>query len=106
MEIDFTKERTHLEGIIPAVQYYLNEGWRVDHFEQNCNHDYIIYSPTGSAFRSEDFITKRCSFCDEDYSDWEEGFCNHSDELLAEELNANNLWRLIELEPSLQRHLP
>jgi len=95
--------KVHLEGVIPAIQWYIENGWRVDHFPTEVN-EYILYSPTGSAFRSDDLMTRQCSFCDEDDPNWE--LCSHSQELIYEELNARNLWELIRLQPSLQRNLP
>ncbi len=98
--------KVHLEGVVPAIQWYIKNGWRVDHFPTEVN-EYLVYSPTGSVFRSDDFITRCCPFCDELSPNWEEGFCNHSQKLLDEELNARNLWELIQLEDSLQyRNLP
>lgn len=98
--------RVHLKGNIPTIQRYMDNGWRVDYFPTDVN-EYIIYSPTGSVFRSRDIEGGYCPFCDEDSSQWEPAHCNHSKELLDEESNARNILNLLTIEPSLQcRNLP
>lgn len=94
--------KVHLEGVIPAIQWYLDFGWKVDYFPEAVDNVYAIYSPAGSVFREDDLRIGFCPFCNEDSPDWEENFCNHSQGLLDEESNARNLLSLLLLEPSLQ----
>ncbi len=109
-EILLKDEKTNISGVISAVKDYLDKGWSVDYLQEMNGDRYLEYniiSPSGSVFKSGDLIRGCCPFCDELSPDWEESFCNHSDELLNEELNARNLLELIKLEPSLQnRNLP
>ncbi len=99
--------KTDLTGIISAVNYYLAEGWRVDHYPEDVNTDYFIFSPSGTVFSSEELRDNLCALCDHQaHYDFTQEYninsCDPSKELLEEELNAENLLKLILLEPKLQ----
>jgi len=93
--------------VIPIIKAYLDNGWRVDYFEEKIKNEYQIISPSGSVFGNYDLTHWICPFCNQNNPQWDEDWCNHSDELLDEESEARNLWNFLRLVPELQeRNLP
>jgi len=90
--------KTDPSRVPEAIRGYLNKGWIIDYFAELVN-SHIIYSPSGSVFRSPDLEMGFCPFCDEDNPNWKETWCDHSQELLDEEANARNLLELLKLAP-------
>jgi len=90
-----------LERANPTVRGHLKQGWRVDYLGGVT--EYILYAPSGSAFNSENLRRYTCSFCDFNDPNWEEAWCDHSEELLAEEEDAETLLNLIYSNPDFQQ---
>jgi hypothetical protein len=88
-----------LTRICSTIDYYIKLGWGIDYMgDIDINHNYIISSPEGSAFRSGDLVYTFCAICDEDDPNWEQDWCYLSDNLLREEANARNLYSFIRLQ--------
>lgn len=92
--------KINLNGVKLIIDWYLGQGWIVDHFPNEVI-EYNIHAPSGSTFNSDDLPRYICPFCDELDPNWEEGWCNHSEELLNEELNARNLLGLLRIRENL-----
>lgn len=87
-------------GVAATIEFYKQEGWKIEDRGDNVFDRYSIFSPTGTVFESYGLERNHCPFCEEEDEPAGEGQfeCFHSKELIAEEMNAKNLLNFLRLK--------
>ena len=92
------------QGIRRALQWYTDNGWRIEEApKDDNNNDYIFTSPKGHIFGSDNFIWNICPICSQEYEGIEDEeypeFCiGHSEELTNYIKEARNILNLLALK--------